>query len=500
MPQQQQQPRRILEKSRTVRRRYQRSNKRFEFSASQIKRIEREEEREKKAKQLREREKKKLANKKKRAEKEAKEREERRRLGIPEPNACKIPASQPLLLNFFGAGRKKVNEVKEQIEEKTEDSVLTQESEVSEDERKQESLSSLQGEEPDLMQEKEASDEDELIEGGEDGRKQDSLSPVQEKEAEMMPQQQPQQPSKTGNTTNCILEDFSDLETEFGDDFPVQEEEPDVMRQQEPQKPSMTDDTANFIPEDFSDLETELGDDWLDDPELEKHLVSIENTQQSLNSSAATHKDDQQTEPAQSATNNWVGMTESFEDDTSLMLQALDPTVLEEFETRPKAVLREVNKTAAPSPSVSAYAASNVRNGNPQYDIHRVNNLTPTNFRNAPPAISLYTTARPPPHEIKPQNQQIAQKPQLRTTATSSSIKTSAVHNTPPAFKKPVVAASMQPRKLHFSPKKSVGQSTRIFPNQKVYPQPHFEAEDEFGDLPLSTQDVRDLDSMVGLG
>ncbi|KKK19032.1 hypothetical protein P175DRAFT_063241 [Aspergillus ochraceoroseus IBT 24754] len=91
----------ILEKSRTVRRRYQRSNKRFQFSASQIARIEREEERERRAQKLREKEKRRVADKKKRAEKEAKAREERQRLGLPDPNASNVPASQPLLFNFI---------------------------------------------------------------------------------------------------------------------------------------------------------------------------------------------------------------------------------------------------------------------------------------------------------------------------------------------------------------------------------------------------------------
>jgi hypothetical protein len=96
------QPRRIiLEKSKTVRRRYQRSNKRFQFTASQIERIEREEEREARAKKLREREKKRQANKKKKAEKEAREREARRRLGLPDPHALPIPSSQPLLSKFL---------------------------------------------------------------------------------------------------------------------------------------------------------------------------------------------------------------------------------------------------------------------------------------------------------------------------------------------------------------------------------------------------------------
>ncbi|KAL4775626.1 Alpha/Beta hydrolase protein [Aspergillus nidulans var. acristatus] len=94
-------PRVILEKSRTVRRRYQRSNKRFQFTASQIARIEREEERENQAQKLREKEKRRIQLRKKKAEKEAKAREERIRRGIPDPNAPAVPASQPLLFNFI---------------------------------------------------------------------------------------------------------------------------------------------------------------------------------------------------------------------------------------------------------------------------------------------------------------------------------------------------------------------------------------------------------------
>ncbi|KAF7712576.1 Uncharacterized protein PECH_006067 [Penicillium ucsense] len=97
-------PRRIIiEKSSTVRRRYQRSNKRFKFSASQLRRIEREEELERRAQAIRDKEAKRRANKKKKAEKEAKDREERKRLGLPDPCAPKIPASQPLLSAFLGA-------------------------------------------------------------------------------------------------------------------------------------------------------------------------------------------------------------------------------------------------------------------------------------------------------------------------------------------------------------------------------------------------------------
>ncbi|KAL4925614.1 uncharacterized protein BDV17DRAFT_182617 [Aspergillus undulatus] len=94
-------PRIVLEKSRTVRRRYQRSNKRFQFTASQIARIEREEERERRAQKLRDKEKKRVQEKKKKAEKEAKAREERMRRGLPDPNAPTVPASQPLLFNFI---------------------------------------------------------------------------------------------------------------------------------------------------------------------------------------------------------------------------------------------------------------------------------------------------------------------------------------------------------------------------------------------------------------
>jgi hypothetical protein len=95
-------PRRIiLEKSSTVRRRYQRSNKRFQFTPAQLAKIEREEKANARAKDLREREKQRIAKKKQKAEKEAKAREERKRLGLPDPNAPKVPSSQPLLSNFL---------------------------------------------------------------------------------------------------------------------------------------------------------------------------------------------------------------------------------------------------------------------------------------------------------------------------------------------------------------------------------------------------------------
>ncbi|KAJ5735423.1 uncharacterized protein N7483_000548 [Penicillium malachiteum] len=92
----------ILEKSSTVRRRYQRSDQRFRFTAEQLKRIEREEVLDKRAKDIREREKKRIANKKKKVEQETKAREEARKQGLPDPFAPKIPSSQPLLSKFLG--------------------------------------------------------------------------------------------------------------------------------------------------------------------------------------------------------------------------------------------------------------------------------------------------------------------------------------------------------------------------------------------------------------
>ncbi|CAG8186929.1 unnamed protein product [Penicillium olsonii] len=98
-------PRRIImEKSSTVKRRWQRSNQRFEFTPAEIARLDRDEAREKKAKQLREKEKKRIANKKRKAEQEARAREERRR-GIFHQDAPRPPSSQPLLSMFLGAGK-----------------------------------------------------------------------------------------------------------------------------------------------------------------------------------------------------------------------------------------------------------------------------------------------------------------------------------------------------------------------------------------------------------
>ncbi|KAJ5808695.1 hypothetical protein N7474_009964 [Penicillium riverlandense] len=96
-------PRRVIaEKSRTVRRRYQRSNKVFQFTPEQLQRIEREQERERRAKQLREREKKRIANKKKKSEQEARAREERKKQGLSDPGVANVTSSQPSLARFLG--------------------------------------------------------------------------------------------------------------------------------------------------------------------------------------------------------------------------------------------------------------------------------------------------------------------------------------------------------------------------------------------------------------
>ncbi|KNG81916.1 hypothetical protein ANOM_008735 [Aspergillus nomiae NRRL 13137] len=116
----------VLEKSRTVRRRYQRSNKRLKFTASQIARIERDEERERKAQKLREREKKRITNKKKKAEKELKAREERRRLGIPDPDAPTVPSSQPSLFNFLKKGPQGPAEQETTCEDTEPDTISTE--------------------------------------------------------------------------------------------------------------------------------------------------------------------------------------------------------------------------------------------------------------------------------------------------------------------------------------------------------------------------------------
>lgn len=97
-------PRIILEKSSTIQRRHQRSNKVFRFTEEELARIERQEERDQRAKELREREKRRIANKKKKTEQDIKARELARRQGSPkpEPNPWQAPSSQPRLSAFFG--------------------------------------------------------------------------------------------------------------------------------------------------------------------------------------------------------------------------------------------------------------------------------------------------------------------------------------------------------------------------------------------------------------
>lgn len=82
-------------------RRRPRSKKPFQFTAAELKQVEREEELDRRAKSIREKEKKRVANKKKKEDKER----ERKRLGLPDPNARKVPSSQPLLSNFLGIAR-----------------------------------------------------------------------------------------------------------------------------------------------------------------------------------------------------------------------------------------------------------------------------------------------------------------------------------------------------------------------------------------------------------
>lgn len=124
----------IIEKSSTVRRRYQRSDKRFKFTAKQLKQIEREEELDKRAKEIREKEKRRIANKKKRDEQEAKAREElqeARRQGLPDPHA-KIPSSQPLLSKFLGFASRPVRTEEPPVEKPLAENTSAEESRVEE--------------------------------------------------------------------------------------------------------------------------------------------------------------------------------------------------------------------------------------------------------------------------------------------------------------------------------------------------------------------------------
>lgn len=95
----------ILEKSTTVKRRYQRGNQRFTHTATQIRQIERSKELEKRAVKLAEKDKRRIANRKKKEDKDAKQRDQRRKAGLPEEPKVKITASQQRLSQFC-RGRK----------------------------------------------------------------------------------------------------------------------------------------------------------------------------------------------------------------------------------------------------------------------------------------------------------------------------------------------------------------------------------------------------------
>ncbi len=98
-------PRIKIEKSRTVKRNYQRRQQGFRFSSQQLRQIERNEELKKRADKIKEREKRKKTNKQKKDEKERKAKEERQRLGLPEPGV-KLDPDQQRLSQLFGFARK----------------------------------------------------------------------------------------------------------------------------------------------------------------------------------------------------------------------------------------------------------------------------------------------------------------------------------------------------------------------------------------------------------
>ncbi|OKL59387.1 hypothetical protein UA08_05453 [Talaromyces atroroseus] len=367
--QQQEQPRRILEKSRTVRRRYQRSNKLLEFTPSQIQRIEREEEREKKAQRIRDKEKRKLANKKKKAEKEAKEREQRRRLGIPDPNTIKIPASQPLLLNFFGAGNN-------------------------------------------------AKQADEVKEGNDESKK-------------------------------CCVS--------------TNHEPTDIVQQE---------DITDAATEAFSDVDTELGDDWLDNTFLDEQIVHKESTHGTVhesalkvsNASSVTRNEEQATTPTQNMearATRASSFSDSFEDDTALLLQGLDPSVLQTFETPQK----------------------------PQLSLHGFNTGS-TAMKNMQRTI---TPCMPHSACITPQvevTKLAGDGKSLKTRPIAPFVELKETNTAPDAEGYP-----------RFSPKETVCRDAhRTEANAALLEMHNADAEDEYDDLPLSTQDVRDLDRMIGLG
>jgi hypothetical protein len=112
-----------IEKSRTVKRNYQRRKQGFKFSSQQLRQIERNEVLQKRADKIKDKEKRAKLNKQKKDEKERKAREERLRLGIPEPGV-KVDPAQRRLSQLFGVGRKVItdggngcSDVEEEVEE-----------------------------------------------------------------------------------------------------------------------------------------------------------------------------------------------------------------------------------------------------------------------------------------------------------------------------------------------------------------------------------------------
>lgn len=467
--QQEQRPRRILEKSRTVRRRYQRSNKRLEFTASQIQRIEREEEREKKAQQLREREKRKAANKKKRAEKEAKEREERRRLGLPDPNNFKIPASQPLLVNFFGARSNKAGR-KEQEDEAVREADDSKTSEDEDDDRVDEEST------------------------GDEGIEDFYVAPVQAATDALQ-----QQASKT------------------------------------------QEDVVDTITDEFSDIETELGVDWLDDIELEKPrmLNEISKTEahkaqlhasKASTPSAAGYGHDRPTVPARSIkvySTNENSPGDSFEDDTSLLLQSLDPNVLRIFEApqqqepilhdhssktniacssnaaRPLQRNREYsNPISTPG---AAYGKPTDLLLNAQLGKSVVEPVNRIDLEDKWPSTNSDAerlSTRQSSRGINIESYPETHEQQSTDTATSAKLKASSSrYATHADFSvDPKALASEYASKPQMSLKNSIGYETRDSVTQQTFTDVRCNADDEFDDLPLSTQDMRDLESMIPLG
>ncbi|PLB45660.1 hypothetical protein P170DRAFT_248673 [Aspergillus steynii IBT 23096] len=267
------QPKRIvLEKSRTVRRRYQRSNKRLEFSASQIARIERDEEREKRAKKLREREKKRIANKKKKAEKEAKEREERRRQGLPpgvDQHALPVPSSQPLLSRFL---RRKDAEVEKEVPEQTE---LVGEEDAEGDLEGELELGSLGSlEEESFLSDLDELSDDTIIAGLENGLLQEGQGQGSTKASRGVGAAAPREKDD---------DEFSDCSIFYDEDIIKEADSIITARDSKEPQPEKSDTRApiglpvgDSFQDDTADLLEEFGYEFDTDEEFERELVQLD--------------------------------------------------------------------------------------------------------------------------------------------------------------------------------------------------------------------------------